>query len=43
MAELTKSLTVSEEAIISKICLIRGHKVLIDQDLAILYGWKRNG
>ena len=38
MAENIKSVTVAEEAIISKICLIRGQKVMIDRDLAELYG-----
>jgi hypothetical protein len=38
MAESIKSIVVAEEAIISKIYLIRGHKVMIDRDLAELYG-----
>ena len=38
MAEVIKSITVAEEAIISKIYLIRGQKVMIDRDLAELYG-----
>ena len=38
MAEKIRSVTVAEEAIISKICLIRGQKVMIDRDLAELYG-----
>ncbi len=38
MAEGIKSITVAEEAIISKIYLIRGQKVMIDRDLAELYG-----
>jgi hypothetical protein len=38
MAESTKSIVVAEEAIISKIYLIRGQKVMIDRDLAELYG-----
>lgn len=33
-----KSITLPEEAIISKIYLIRGQKVMIDRDLAELYG-----
>jgi hypothetical protein len=32
------SLTVPEEVIMSKIYLIRGHKVMLDRDLAELYG-----
>jgi hypothetical protein len=38
MAEVIKSITVAEEAIISKIYLIRGQKVMLDRDLAELYG-----
>ena len=38
MAESTKSIVVAEESIISKIYLIRGKKVMIDRDLAGLYG-----
>jgi hypothetical protein len=38
MAESIKSIVVAEEAIISKIYLIRGQKVMIDRDLAELYG-----
>src|SRR5207245_336902 len=38
MAEVIKSMTLVEEAIISKIYLIRGQKVMIDRDLAQLYG-----
>jgi phage regulator Rha-like protein len=38
MAEVIKSIAVAEEAIISKIYLIRGQKVMIDRDLAELYG-----
>ena len=34
----TKTVIISEEIIISKIYLIRGKKVMIDRDLAILYG-----
>ncbi len=38
MTESIKSIAVAEEAIISKIYLIRGQKVMIDRDLAELYG-----
>ena len=38
MAESIQSIVVAEEAIISKIYLIRGQKVMIDRDLAELYG-----
>jgi hypothetical protein len=38
MTESIKSIAVAEEAIINKIYLIRGHKVMIDRDLAELYG-----
>jgi hypothetical protein len=38
MAEGVRSIAVAEEAIISKIYLIRGQKVMIDRDLAGLYG-----
>ena len=38
MAESVKSMAVAEEAIISKIYLVRGQKVMIDRDLAELYG-----
>jgi len=38
MAKKIKSVTVAEEAIISKIFLVRGQKVMIDRDLAELYG-----
>ena len=38
MAEVIKSIAVAEEAIISKIYLIRRQKVMIDRDLAELYG-----
>jgi hypothetical protein len=38
MSESIKSITVADEAIISKIYLIRGQKVMIDRDLAELYG-----
>jgi ORF6N domain len=35
---MTKAITLAEEAIISKIYLIRGKKVMLDRDLAELYG-----
>lgn len=38
MAQAIKSVALADEAIISKIYLIRGHKVMIDRDLAELYG-----
>jgi hypothetical protein len=38
MAESIKSVAVAEEAIISRIYLIRGKKVMLDRDLAELYG-----
>ena len=38
MAMVIKQITLAEEAIISKIYLIRGQKVMIDRDLAELYG-----
>jgi hypothetical protein len=38
MAKKIKSVTVAEEAIISKIYLVRGQKVMLDRDLAELYG-----
>jgi hypothetical protein len=38
MAKKIKSVTVAEEAIISKIYLVTGQKVMIDRDLAELYG-----
>jgi hypothetical protein len=38
MAESIRSIAVAEEAIISKIYMVRGQKVMIDRDLAELYG-----
>ena len=38
MAESINSIVLAEEAIISKIYLIRGRKVMLDRDLAELYG-----
>jgi hypothetical protein len=35
---MAKAIAVAEEAIISKIYLIRGRKVMLDRDLAVLYG-----
>jgi len=37
MAETVKSIAIAEEAIVSKIYLIRGQKVMLDRDLAELY------
>jgi hypothetical protein len=37
MAEASLSVTVTEEKILNKIYYIRGHKVMLDQDLAELY------
>jgi hypothetical protein len=38
IAEATKSVFVADEAVMTKICLVRGTKVMIDRDLAELYG-----
>jgi hypothetical protein len=38
MTEVIKSIALAEEAIISKIYLVRRQKVMIDRDLAELYG-----
>jgi regulator of replication initiation timing len=35
---MSKTIIVSEEIIINKICLVRGHKVMLDRDLAEMYG-----
>jgi hypothetical protein len=35
---MSASIAISEEAIITKIFVIRGQKAIIDSDLAILYG-----
>lgn len=40
MAKATKKLTIVEEAIISKIYNVRGQKIMLDRDLAELYGVK---
>jgi hypothetical protein len=34
---MAKELLLTQEAIVSKIYLIRGHKVMLDRDLALLY------
>lgn len=38
MKENTKNIALSEEILVSKIYVIRGQKVMIDRDLAELYG-----
>jgi hypothetical protein len=38
MSELTPSITIAEEVVMSKIYFIRGVKVMLDRDLAELYG-----
>ena len=38
MAKAIRSIALAEEAIISEIYLIRGQKIMIDRDLADLYG-----
>jgi hypothetical protein len=38
MAKADKLITVAEESIINKIYFIRGRKVMLDRDLAVLYG-----
>lgn len=38
MAKTIKSITVAEETILNKIYLVRGQKVMLDRDLAELYG-----
>jgi ORF6N domain len=38
MAEAAKVITVPDEVIVNKIYLVRGQKVMIDRDLAELYG-----
>lgn len=35
---MAESVTIPDEAIINKIYLVRGHKVMLDRDLAELYG-----
>ena len=38
MAKATKALMIPDELVMNKIYLIRGHKVMLDRDLAELYG-----
>ena len=38
MAKLSRSIVAAEDAIINKICFIRNKKVMLDRDLAELYG-----
>lgn len=38
MEKINKEVALSDELIISKILIIRGHKVMIDRDMAELYG-----
>ncbi|MEO7982554.1 MAG: ORF6N domain-containing protein [Bacteroidota bacterium] len=38
MAKASKALLIHEESVVSKIYLIRGQKVMLDRELAILYG-----
>ena len=38
MATMTKEVTIPDEVITNKIILIRGQKVMVDRDLAELYG-----
>jgi hypothetical protein len=38
MAKKSKALVISDEMVINKILLIRGKKVMLDRDLAELYG-----
>ena len=38
MADEIKQIAVADETIISKIHMVRGQKVMIDRDLAELYG-----
>ncbi|HXD78694.1 MAG TPA: ORF6N domain-containing protein [Puia sp.] len=38
MAKVTTSIAIAEDRIINKIYLIRGKKVMLDRDLAELYG-----
>ncbi len=35
---MSKNLTIPDEVVMNKIYLIRGHKVMLDRDLATLYG-----
>jgi len=36
--KVSKSIVIPDEVVISKIFMIRGHRVMIDRDLASLYG-----
>src|SRR5690606_15259857 len=36
--EMAKSIVIADDVIVSKIYLIRGQKVMLDSDLAVLYG-----
>lgn len=38
MAKITKAILIPDEIVMNKIILIRGIKVMIDKDLAELYG-----
>lgn len=38
MPKEIKSVAIAEESVISKIYIIRGQKVMLDRDLALLYG-----
>jgi len=40
MSGKLKSIVVPDEAVMNKICQVRGHKVMLDRDLAELYGVK---
>jgi hypothetical protein len=35
---MTKSIAIADEVVLNKIYLIREHKVMLDRDLAELYG-----
>ena len=37
---MSKTIVISEETIINKIYLVRAHKVMLDRDLAEMYGVK---
>src|SRR4026208_1043200 len=38
MSKATKALTIPDELVLHKIYMIRGHKIMLDKDLAELYG-----
>ena len=38
MKKITDEISVADEFVLSKIYLLRGHKVMLDSDLAELYG-----